>query len=192
VSFGGELRQQYEFLNHDLWGAARPDDHGYSLQRLRRRGAELRLVIHDAHAARAEVDTTLLKALGRARRWFDQLVSGEATSLTAIAQREGLGVRYVGRLLPLAFLAPPIVEIIAQGHQPVEVTTEMLTRRTILRREWQAQLNALGLVTAYPCIRPILESRVRERWANSISAQSDQHLSGLPRQGSRLKGGRNK
>ncbi len=33
VSFGGEIREQYELLNHDLWGAAPADNHGYSLQR---------------------------------------------------------------------------------------------------------------------------------------------------------------
>jgi DNA invertase Pin-like site-specific DNA recombinase len=112
---------------------------------LRRRGAELRLVIQDAHAARPAVDITLLKALGRARRWFDQLVSGEATSLTAIAQREGIGVRYVGRLMPLAFLAPSIIESITQGRQPAELTTETLTRRTVVPPEWEAQQKALDL-----------------------------------------------
>jgi hypothetical protein len=117
--------------------------------RLRRRGVELRLVIQDAHAARSDVDATLLKALGRARRWFDQLVSGEATSLTAIAQREGLGVRYVGRLMPLAFLAPSIVESIAQGRQPVKLTTEMLTRRTVLRPEWEVQRRALATTSSF-------------------------------------------
>jgi hypothetical protein len=46
--------------------------------------------------------------------------------------------------MPLAFLAPSIVESIAQGRQPVELTTEMLTRRTVLRPEWEAQHRALA------------------------------------------------
>ena len=48
-------------------------------------------------------------------------------------------MRYVGRLIRLAFLAPPIVEMIAQGRQPAELTAEMLTRRIILPLEWEAQ-----------------------------------------------------
>jgi DNA invertase Pin-like site-specific DNA recombinase len=106
---------------------------------LKRRGAELRLIVPDAHTPRPKVDLTLLKAVGRARRWFDQLASGRATSLAAIASQEGIDVRYVGRLIRLAFLAPPLVEMIAQGRQPAELSAEMLTRRIILPPEWEAQ-----------------------------------------------------
>ncbi len=94
---------------------------------IKRRGVELRLAIAGAHTQRPKVDLALLKALGRARRWFDQLSSGEATSLAKIASLEGVSVRYVGRLIRLAFLAPPIVEMIAQGHQPAELILPTLT-----------------------------------------------------------------
>jgi hypothetical protein len=114
--------------------------------RLQRRGAELRLVIQNAHSVK--VDLALLKALGRAGRWFDQLALGQVASLSAIAQREGIGVRYVARLIPLAFLAPRLVEIIAEGRQPAELTTEMLTRRTVLPLEWEAQQRTVGVATA--------------------------------------------
>ena len=113
---------------------------------LKRRGAELRLIVPDAHTPRPKVDLALLKAVGRARRWFDQLASGRATSLAAIASQEGISVRYVGRLIRLAFLAPPLVEMIAQGRQPAELTAEMLTRRVILPLEWAAQKQVLSLV----------------------------------------------
>ena len=112
---------------------------------LKRRGAELRLIVPDAHTPRPKVDLALLKAVGRARRWFDQLASGRATSLAAIASQEGISVRYVGRLIRLAFLAPPLVEMIAQGRQSAELTAEMLTRRTILPPEWEAQKRLLTM-----------------------------------------------
>jgi DNA invertase Pin-like site-specific DNA recombinase len=106
---------------------------------LKRRGAELRLVIPSAPMQRPKIDLALVRALGRARRWFELLTSGQAPSLAAIAAREGLSARYVGRLVRLTFLAPPIVEMIAQGRQPVELTAEMLTRRIALPLEWAAQ-----------------------------------------------------
>ena len=112
---------------------------------LKRRGAELRLIVPDAHTPRPKVDLALLKAVGRARRWFDQLTSGRAASLAAIAAREGISVRYVGRLIRLAFLAPPIVELIAQGHQPPALSAEMLSRRITLPPEWEAQKQLLAL-----------------------------------------------
>jgi len=45
---------------------------------------------------------------------------------------------YVGRLIRLAFVAPSIVELIAEGRQPAELTAQMLTRRTVLPPEWEA------------------------------------------------------
>jgi site-specific DNA recombinase len=113
---------------------------------VKRRGVELRLVIPDVHTQRPKVDLALLKAVGRARRWFDQLASGRAASLAAIASQDGIGVRYVRRLIRLAFLAPPIVEMIAQGRQPAELTAEVLTRRTVLPLEWAIQKRLLSLV----------------------------------------------
>jgi len=113
--------------------------------RLQRRGAELRLVIQGAHPARPKVDLTLLRAVGRARGWFQQLALGEATSLGEIAAHERIGVRYIARLIPLAFLAPPIVESIAEGRHPSQLSTERLTKGTVLPREWEAQQRSLVL-----------------------------------------------
>jgi hypothetical protein len=41
-----------------------------------------------------------------------------------IAEREEVSARYVRRLMRLAFLAPEIVEAIAAGNQPPELTAE--------------------------------------------------------------------
>jgi len=91
-----------------------------------------------------KVDLVLLKAIGRARRWFDLLTTGRASSLAAIAAQERISVRYVGRVIRLAFLAPSIVELIAQGRQPAELSAEMLTRHMLLPAEWAKQKQLLG------------------------------------------------
>jgi hypothetical protein len=87
----------------------------------------------------------LLKTIARAHRWFDQLLSGEVKSLTAIATREGLNYRFVGKLIRLAFLAPEIVEAIAEGRQPPEVSTELLTKRIRLPLDWRDQKRLLNI-----------------------------------------------
>jgi ribosomal protein L40E len=46
---------------------------------------------------------------------------------------------------PLGFLAPRIVEAIAEGRQPVDLTLEALTRRIDLPLRWSAQHQALGV-----------------------------------------------
>ncbi len=112
---------------------------------LKRRGVELRLIVGDHHRLAPVVDLSLVKAVARAHRWFDELSSGKARSLAAIAAREGLAVRYVGRLIRLAFLAPEIVESIVAGRQPATLTAEALTRHIELPLAWCAQRTALNV-----------------------------------------------
>jgi site-specific DNA recombinase len=112
---------------------------------VKKRGVELRLVIQNEPSSAAKVDMVLLKTIARAHRWFDQLLSGEVKSLTAIATREGLNYRFVGKLVRLAFLAPEIVEAIAEGRQPPEVSTELLTKRIRLPLDWRDQKRLLNI-----------------------------------------------
>jgi site-specific DNA recombinase len=112
---------------------------------LKRRGVELRLIVGDHNRSAATVDLSLLKAVARAHRWFDEISTGKARSLAAIAAREGLAVRYVGRLIRLAFLAPDNVESIVEGRQPNTLTAEALTRRIELPLSWCAQRTALNV-----------------------------------------------
>jgi site-specific DNA recombinase len=112
---------------------------------MKKRGVELRLVIQNEPSSSSKVDIVLLKTIARAHRWFDQLVSGEVKSLTAIATREGLNYRFVGKILRLAFLAPEIVEAVAEGRQPPELSTELLTKRVRLPLAWGDQKRLLQI-----------------------------------------------
>jgi site-specific DNA recombinase len=112
---------------------------------LKRRGVELRLIVGDHNRSAATVDLPLLKAVARAHRWFDEISTGGANSLAEIAAREGLAVRYVGRVIRLAFLAPDIVESIVQGRQPAGLTAEALTRHIELPLDWRSQKAALDI-----------------------------------------------
>jgi site-specific DNA recombinase len=115
--------------------------------RIRRRGIEMRLVLHDGEKASndARVDPALVKAIIRGKQWFEQLASGRAKSFAEIARRAGVTSRYVAHLIPLAFLAPDIVVRILSGTQPVELTTEDLTKRIDLPPDWTEQRALLGL-----------------------------------------------
>ena len=85
----------------------------------------------------------LITAVARAHVWYERLLSGEATSLRAIAREHGVTPRYVGRLLRCAFLAPEIVDAILQGHQPPQLTLARLCKNLPL--DWARQPEALGL-----------------------------------------------
>ena len=75
-------------------------------------------------------------------------MSGRAGSLVEIAKAEGVTESYVGRLIPLAFLAPDIVESVLAGTRPVHVTNEMLTKRIDLPIDWKEQESLLGFERA--------------------------------------------
>ena len=113
---------------------------------LKRRGVELRLIVGDHNRSAATVDLPLLKAVARAHRWFDELSTGKASSLAEVARGERLAVRYVGRVIRLAFLAPDFVEAIVEGRQPTILTAEAVTRHIEIPLEWRAQAATLNIV----------------------------------------------
>jgi site-specific DNA recombinase len=113
--------------------------------RMKRRGVETRIIMTEGEDLPRKVDPALLKALARAKVWFEELASGRVRSLTDIARREKIAPRYVERLSRLSFVAPRIVEAICQGRQPADLSAETLLNRIDLPLEWSAQLNALGI-----------------------------------------------
>jgi site-specific DNA recombinase len=115
---------------------------------LRRRGVELRIVLPGKSAPASNLDTTLVRAIGRGRRWFAQLATNRAKDTFEIAQRDGVPDSYVRRLIPLAFLAPSVVEAICTGRQPTDLTAGGLTRRTRLPVSWTEQEKTVGLSLA--------------------------------------------
>jgi site-specific DNA recombinase len=94
--------------------------------RMKRRGVEMRLILDGNADQQGPVDPALLKALARARSWFEEVATGRVASLAAIGRREGLRKRYVTRLTKLAFIAPSIAEGIAEGRAPMGVNLQML------------------------------------------------------------------
>ena len=113
---------------------------------MKRRGQEMRMVIGGSTPTCASVDVCLLQAVARARRWFDQIATGEVSSVSEIALKEGVTSRWVTRILPLAFLAPDIVKSVITGTQPVELTRQQLIIDRPLPADWVTQRVQLGFV----------------------------------------------
>jgi hypothetical protein len=87
-------------------------------------------------------DETLIKALVRAHRWRQRIESGQAKSITDLAEQEGVTDAYVCRLLPLTCLASDIVEAILDGRQPKGLRlAEMLGNGPVA---WEEQRHAWG------------------------------------------------
>ena len=114
---------------------------------IQRRGDAVRLVVADdgSWASNSRVDTALVKAIVRGRKWFEDLANGRAGSIMEIAESEGVSDRYVGALMPLAFLAPEIVKKLLTGGQPTDLTVETLRREVDLPSNWDAQCSLLRI-----------------------------------------------
>lgn len=101
-------------------------------------GRICRLKALDNDGQRAPAPSTpLIKAIVRARLWYEELASGELQTLRELARQTGKTRRYVGRILKCATLAPSIVEAVLDGFQPTGMNMERLRRHVPLA--WTAQ-----------------------------------------------------
>jgi hypothetical protein len=119
--------------------------------RLQRRGGRKLIMTPEGVAAPARKpsrDEMLIKALVRAHRWRRRIESGQAKSMTDLAEQEGVTDAYVCRLLPLTCLAPDILEAILDGQQPKGLRlAEMLGNGPLA---WNAQKEAWGFSNLTP------------------------------------------
>ncbi len=105
--------------------------------RIVKRGGRKEMQMPDGAALPRSTDSTLVKALARAFRWKRMLESGEFATIGELAEREGIAVSYLTRVLRLTLLAPDIVEAILDGTQEPDRTLSQLLET--LPTDWQAQ-----------------------------------------------------
>jgi len=86
--------------------------------------------------------SALLMAIARSRAWVDTMVKDPATDIGTIAKRENLAERHVRFLAPLAYLSPRIIQAIADGRAPADLTVTRLVRN--LPTVWADQEKQLG------------------------------------------------
>jgi site-specific DNA recombinase len=108
---------------------------------IRRRGAQLKLVSGADSQSASSPDRSLITAMVRARDWAARIVAG--ASPAEIAEQEQVTDGYVSQLLPLAFVAPTLVEDVIAGRHPPELTANRLIWKTALPLSWQQQCRAL-------------------------------------------------
>ena len=92
-----------------------------------KRGGRKEMKLPEGAAHPRRTDNTLVKALARAFRWKRMLESGEFSSISELAEKEGIAFTYMARLLRLSLLSPDIVDAIMAGRQPAGITLAKLT-----------------------------------------------------------------
>jgi len=109
--------------------------------RIVKRGGRREMQLPDGAPQPRVTDNTLVKALARAFRWKRMLESGEFATITELAEREGMALSYMTRVLRLTLLAPEIVTSILDGKQGPAVTLARLMEPFSV--EWAEQARAL-------------------------------------------------
>jgi len=111
---------------------------------LKRCGIEMKLIVPNGEQPKAHPITigALQEAVRKALLWNQALVTGEVASMRELATQEHVTPSYIGTLIKLAFLAPDIIEAIAHGEVPIELSLDRLKKGFPL--DWEAQRKTLG------------------------------------------------
>lgn len=88
--------------------------------------------------------SALLTAIAKSREWVSAIEKDPAVDFATIAKQQDLAERHVRFLAPLAYLSPRIIEAIADGRAPADLTVTRLVRD--LPVLWAQQERQLRLV----------------------------------------------
>lgn len=91
-----------------------------------RRGGELLLVAPKTSSSEGSPVPALVKAIARARNWYEQIIVGEVGAMNELAQKTGLTSTYVKRILQCAMLSPRTTERILSGKHQADLTLQKL------------------------------------------------------------------
>jgi hypothetical protein len=110
-----------------------------------RRGVELRIHAPVDSPTNGRPIPALVNAVARAREWYEQLISGEVSSVEELARNSGFECRYVRKILQSAVLSPEMSEAILSGHQARHLTVKHL--QSGLPLDWEQQARKLQVTS---------------------------------------------
>ncbi len=121
-------------------------------------------------SAKPRRDRALIRAVAVAYEWMERLNAGKPRSIIGLAKAEQTCVLHTAKLLPLAYLAPDLVEMILEGRQPPRLTLSALiaeplphawSEQRARRRGTSRGADKLQFTPAYLCIGISMNHRQR-------------------------------
>ncbi|MEM6850307.1 MAG: hypothetical protein AAF527_01205, partial [Pseudomonadota bacterium] len=108
---------------------------------IKRRGAEVKLTLaapgnRGRRQANADAPTPIVQAIANAHVWMRRLIQEPRLTQRALAAELGVAPARIAKTLPLAFLAPSIVEDALAGRLPPEIEIDDLAP---IDPDWRAQ-----------------------------------------------------
>ncbi|PKQ10837.1 MAG: hypothetical protein CVT70_17385 [Alphaproteobacteria bacterium HGW-Alphaproteobacteria-1] len=110
--------------------------------RIVKRGGRKEMLVPAGQTVPRQATATVIKALARAFRWKQLLDTGEFSTVSELAHKEGISTTYLARILRLTLLAPDIVERVLDGRHKTELLKAAV--QADFPSEWEAQ-RALSL-----------------------------------------------
>ncbi|CAN0561867.1 unnamed protein product, partial [Ectocarpus sp. 12 AP-2014] len=108
-----------------------------------RSGRSTKLVIGSVDITEPRIDQQLVDQLRQAHHWWQMLVTGKASSITSVSNKERVDASEISRTITLAFLDPGITRMILKGTQPPALTLDALRRARPLPANWNEQRQLL-------------------------------------------------
>ncbi len=102
-----------------------------------RYGNELRLILRNNQSEPTRSTTAIIRAIARARLWYDEIVSGKATGIPDLARSHGVTPRYAKTIFRCASVGPDALETIFDNECSPELTLQDLVNG--LPIEWDRQ-----------------------------------------------------
>ena len=81
-----------------------------SLPRHIPQGRALRLIVGNAQITPDASHKAILKAIARARSWYEQITTGKATNIAQLAATDGVSPRFIRMQMELVQLSPQSIE----------------------------------------------------------------------------------
>ena len=129
----------------DLTMHVESDDYEIELAvSLQRCGIESKLIVAGKNSGPAHNRTiqAIQDALEKALKWNQELITGRASSMSALADHNGVSHQYVGHIIKLAWLSPEIMQAIIRGQVPATLSLDRLKKGFPLA--WNEQQAKLG------------------------------------------------
>ena len=103
-----------------------------------RQGRAVRLVVGDTNITTDASRQAILKAIARARRWYEQLTTGEASSIAQLAAMHGVSPRFVHMQMKLVPLSPQSIEAMMTRPDSLPLSLDDLLTRIPMKWSEQA------------------------------------------------------
>jgi DNA invertase Pin-like site-specific DNA recombinase len=102
-----------------------------------RQGRAVRLVVGDTSLTTDASRKAILKAIARARRWYEQITTGQASSIEQLAGMHGVSPRFIHMHMKLVPLSPQSVESLITKPELMPISLDDLL--TAIPMNWREQ-----------------------------------------------------